>query len=116
MKFLNTLATLFMFAIIAGLYVLFFHHKHIHPIGSLANEIDEKMRCSKLIPLFREYENNHEQARFTDRHLTDAGASVSRFDPTYALYMYDEGMFGNPVLTVYCDSNERVIKYTLEAE
>ena len=116
MKIINSLVTLFMLVVIFILYVVLFHNKHIHPIGQLSKEVDEKMRCSKLIPLFEDYEEEHENARFSDRHITDVNDNIGRFDATYILEVKDKSLFGKPVLTVYCDKNERVLKYYIETE
>ena len=116
MKLLNTIGTLFMLAVTFILYAVFFHNRHIHPIGEVSKQIDLKMRCVKLEPLFREYEDKHEKARFYDEDLNDAGITVGNFQATYIMTLTDQGMFGNPELTVYCDNNRRVLKYTLESQ
>lgn len=116
MRILNSLITIFMLFVTFVLYAYIFHNKHIHPIGKLANQVDERMHCSKLTTLFNEYKKEHVDARFSDRHIIDADETTGRFDTTYIIKIKDKSLFGKAVLTVDCDKNERVLEYHLDTE
>lgn len=122
MKLIETLGTLFMIFVVIVLYVLFFHNRHVHPIGKLVEGIKPGVECTKVASAFTEYTEKHDTARFTDINLEGNAEDDGKFQKsksrkaTYKLRLSDKGLFNNPVLTVFCDNNERVVEYSLDIQ
>lgn len=120
MKIIETLGTLFMLVVVVTLYALYFHNRHVHPIGDLIGDIKPGTECSQVVSAFTEYTAKHGQSRFAEISLEqqeEGEQPRSQYDKaTYKLRLSDKGLFNNPVLTVYCDSRERVVEYSLDIQ